>query len=291
MWTKGQAWRVVNGLNQLNAQIRAKYPQAVPPATDINSWGAIADDAHSASSDHYPHYYSALGSTAVVCARDFPHAPNLGMDGGTITEHMRQQRDHRVQYIIFNRRITGVNYGWSWHTYTGDDPHDTHFHISSVHTAVADGTEAWSLPGSSVAASEETFMYAGTYYSCSDSPNNPRFFGIPGMLCTWITGTGTPPSPADVSISALEDGQWIDPVAPAHGDGAAPAVHRSLIHIVGAIPPGFEDCAAFPQADVNVTLDPAQLAVIVGPAVLQVLQSTDGQVAIANAASQGVKNL
>jgi hypothetical protein len=121
----------------------------VPPATSVSSWGSIADDAHSTSSDHYPHYYGALGSTAVVCARDFPHAPGLGLDGGVVTEHLRQVRDPRVQYIIFNRRITGVNYGWQWHTYTGDDPHNTHFHVSSVHTAIADSTAVWSLPGSS----------------------------------------------------------------------------------------------------------------------------------------------
>jgi hypothetical protein len=148
-WHTGQAWRVVNSLNKLNEQIRAYAPRAVPPATNVDSWGSIADNVHSTSSDHYPHYYGALGSTAVVCARDFPHAPGLGLDGGVVTEHMRQVRDSRVQYIIFNRRITGVNYGWQWHTYIGDDPHNTHFHVSCVHSAIADSTAAWSLPGSS----------------------------------------------------------------------------------------------------------------------------------------------
>lgn len=146
MWHTGQAWRVVNSLNKLNEQIRAYAPASVPPATDVNSWGSIADDEHSSTSDHYPHYYASLGGTAVVCARDFPHAPGLGLDGGVVTEHMRQVHDSRVQYIIFNRRITGVSYGWQWHTYTGDDPHDTHFHVSSIRTVSADGVQPWSLP-------------------------------------------------------------------------------------------------------------------------------------------------
>lgn len=146
IWHSGQAWRVVNSLNKLNEQIRAYAPRSVPPATPVESWGSIADAEHSASSDHYPHFYGALGATAVVCARDFPHAPGLGLDGGVVTEHMRRTRDARVQYIIFNRRITGVNYGWQWRTYTGDDPHDKHFHVSGVHTAAADGTQPWSLP-------------------------------------------------------------------------------------------------------------------------------------------------
>lgn len=155
MWRTGQPWRVVDGLNKLNEQIRAYAPRSVPPATRADSWGSIADNAHSTSSDHYPHYYSALGATAVVCARDFPHAPGLGLDAGVVTEHLRLGRDARVQYIIFNRRITGVNYGWQWATYTGTDPHDTHFHVSSVHSAVADSTAPWSLPGVASASASQ----------------------------------------------------------------------------------------------------------------------------------------
>lgn len=146
-WHTGAAWRVVNSLNKLNEQIRAYAPRAVPPATQVTAWGSIADDAHSASSDHYPHYYGALGSTAVVCARDFPHAPGLGLDGHVVTEALRISRDPRIGYLICDRRITGPNHGWKWETYTGSDPHDTHFHVSSVHTGLADDTRAWALPG------------------------------------------------------------------------------------------------------------------------------------------------
>lgn len=146
-WSTGQAWRVVNSLNKLNEQIRAYAPRAVPPATDVNAWGALADNVHSTSSDHYPKYFSALGSTAVVCARDFPHAPGLGLDGHVVTEALRISRDARIGYIICDRRITGPNHGWQWQSYTGSDPHDTHFHVSSVHTAAADSTAAWTLPG------------------------------------------------------------------------------------------------------------------------------------------------
>lgn len=146
-WHTGQAWRIVNSLNKLNEQIRAYAPRAVPPATDPNSWGALADNAHSTSSDHYPHYYTALGGTAVVCARDFPHAPTLGLDGHIVTEAIRISRDPRIGYIICDRRITGPNHGWRWDTYTGDDPHNTHFHVSSVHDGRADSTAAWTLPG------------------------------------------------------------------------------------------------------------------------------------------------
>lgn len=179
-WHTGQAWRVVNCLNILNAQIRGYAPHSVPPATNVDSWGSIADNAHSTSSDHYPHYFAALGSTAVVTARDFPHAPDLGLDGGTVTEHMRQERDNRIQYIIFNRRITGVSYGWEWHTYTGDDPHNTHFHVSSVHDGRADISAPWSLPGSSVTTPEP--VNAGS--------SNVMFMGITNTAPVFLVGPG-----------------------------------------------------------------------------------------------------
>lgn len=156
MWQRGQAWRVVNSLQTLNAQLRALCPRAVPPATPASAWGSIADSAHSSSSDHYPHFYPALGSTAVVCARDFPHAPALGMDGGAITEALRRSRDSRIAYVIFNGRIfSSTTAPWTWRPYSGSDRHDTHFHVSTVHSAGADNAAPWALPGATAATEDD----------------------------------------------------------------------------------------------------------------------------------------
>jgi hypothetical protein len=144
-WGKGKPWRVVKSLDRLNAQIRAACPRAVPPATPATSWGSIADSAHSTTSDHYPHYYGALGATAVVCARDFPHAPQLGLDIHAIVDRLRQSKDPRIGYLISNRRITGPNYGWQWKPYNGSNPHTTHAHVSSVRTKLADDTRDWQI--------------------------------------------------------------------------------------------------------------------------------------------------
>jgi hypothetical protein len=168
-WQPGQPWRVVHGLDQLNNQLRSAYPNAVLHTT-ADSWGSLADGAHDVTSDHYPHYYSALGSTAVVTARDFPHAPSWGMDCGVISEHLRRARDPRIRYVIFNGRIfysrvvNGVA-AWTWQEYTGDDQHRTHMHVSSERTAVADSTMTWSLPTSVAAASEKEIndMYLVRY--------------------------------------------------------------------------------------------------------------------------------
>lgn len=174
MWQKGQKWRVVKSLDLLNAQVRAYAPRSVPPATSVYAWGSIADSAHSTSSDHYPHYYSALGPVAVVCARDFPHAPKLGLDAGLITEKLRLSRDPRIQYIIFNRRITGPNYNWQWSKYNGSDPHDTHWHISSVRNAKADGTQPWAIPGAGTPVAkilQEVQMQMLVRFGDAEDPN------------------------------------------------------------------------------------------------------------------------
>lgn len=155
-WQRGQAWRVVGSLQTLNAQLRERYQRAAPPATPASSWGSIADDAHSSGSDHYPHYYAALGKTAVVCARDFPHAASLGMDGGIITETLRLSRDPRIAYVIFAGRIfSSTTRPWEWRKYDGSDGHWTHFHVSSVHTVAADNTRPWALPGAAMTGDDD----------------------------------------------------------------------------------------------------------------------------------------
>lgn len=152
-WRRGQPWRTARSLDVLNAQIRAHAPHAVPPATDINAWGALADSAHSTGSDHYPHWLTGLGPVAVVTARDFPHAPRLGLDGYAITEHLRQTRDPRIKYVIFAGRVTGPSHRnalgiWIWDVYTGSsDKHFTHFHVSVVGRPIADNITPWSMPG------------------------------------------------------------------------------------------------------------------------------------------------
>lgn len=155
MWRKGQDWRVVRSLNKLNEQVRAAHPRATPPATPSDSWGSIADSEHSSTSDHYPHYYNALGPVAVVCARDFPHAPRLGLDAHEIADSLQRSRDSRLRYIISNRRIAGASSGWEWDHYSGKDPHDTHIHVSSVRTARADNEADFDIGGDMAITQDE----------------------------------------------------------------------------------------------------------------------------------------
>jgi Domain of unknown function (DUF1906) len=88
----------------------------------------------------------------------------------------------------------------------------------------------------------------------TSGPNRAIFFGTPGQTCTWANA-------AVASVRGLVTGKWIEPWwseltptagGPGHSPDAAPGVHRSLIHILGPIPPGFEDCAAFPTPTITV---------------------------------------
>lgn len=185
-WRKGQPWRVVNGLQALNGQMRERYARAAA-GTPATAWGSIGDDEHDADSDHYPHFYSALGPTAVVCARDFPHAPALGLHFGAVAEALRLSRDPRIGYVIFAGRVfsghvVGSTPAFEWRKHTGEGHYD-HGHVSTVHTALADDTRPWALPG---AAESMT----GTDMELNDkSPWTQQFTSEASDLGLWLGGT------------------------------------------------------------------------------------------------------
>ena len=237
-------WRVGNSLNKLLDQVNKKAPNRKKGAD-----GGIGDPAHQTELCASQHNSCCVKYNGIwiIRARDFTHDPAGGFDSYAFAEQLRLSRDPRIRYIISNHRITGPNYGWVWHDYNGSDPHTNHAHVSVWDDQPRfDNTADWRIEPPAKAAAQEVEMYPGTFFSCNGVTNSPKFFGQPGGLCTWIQGT-----PAEVSLNALEDGQWIDQIAPAHTDAAAPGIDRSLIHIVGKTPQGFEDCAAFPVPQVD----------------------------------------
>lgn len=134
------AWRAARSLIVLRDQINAAYPQR-NKASD----GTIGDAAHAASvSDHNP------DGSGVVRALDITHDPAHGCDIDKLTDQLAASRDPRISYLIANRLITGPDYGWSWATYYGDDPHTNHFHLSVVSDSRADDTSPWNINGGSI---------------------------------------------------------------------------------------------------------------------------------------------
>lgn len=173
-------WRLVHALETLRAQVRALSPAAVPPATPAAAWGTVGDLAHQDGvSDHNPKVYPELGSVAVVCAADFPHAPALGLSGAAYTEAIRLSRDNRVGYVIFNGRIfsghaVGSTPAFAWRTYTGADRHEDHWHVSTVHTAAADDPRNWDLGGTTTMTDSAAVLAThDRVYSLLVGPGSP----------------------------------------------------------------------------------------------------------------------
>lgn len=137
------AWRLAASLTTMRNQINAHAPKR-NKASD----GTIGDAAHARSgsaSDHNPHVKD--GKTGVVTALDVTHDPRNGVDTYALAEHLRQQRDGRIKYVISNYRIFSATVSpWTWRKYTGSHPHHTHIHVSVVSTKSGyDNAGDWSL--------------------------------------------------------------------------------------------------------------------------------------------------
>lgn len=136
------AWRSVESLKKLRAQVMAKWPKANPKL-----FGTIGDAAHQAGySDHNQE------DDGTVDALDIPHQPEIGLDAHKLANTLLNSHDRRISYIISNRRIGGdENYAkrngvkpWTWGPYNGKNPHDEHIHVS-VNDAFQDDTSPWDI--------------------------------------------------------------------------------------------------------------------------------------------------
>lgn len=138
------AFVVDKGLEKLLAQINEAAPNR-SKASD----GSIGDEAHQGTdSDHNPEDDGPGGNPEdQVDARDFTHDPKHNADMGVVSESIRLSKDRRVSYVIFNRRIFSGALGpspWVWRTYSGDNPHDKHMHVS-VRDDTHDQTQDWQI--------------------------------------------------------------------------------------------------------------------------------------------------
>lgn len=114
------AWRVAASLLTLRDQLNAAYP-----SRSKVSDGFIGDTTHAASaSDHNPN------PAGVVCAFDITHSPGTGLDAHKLADNLLANRHPNLKYLISNGRIAGAWTYWRWLAYGGNDPHDTHIHVS-----------------------------------------------------------------------------------------------------------------------------------------------------------------
>lgn len=136
------AWKVADALEQLRRQLNE-----LAPHRSTASDGGIGNAEHaSRDSDHNPWW--TFAGQAYVTARDFTHDPAGGLDCGWLAGTLQANRDQRVKYVIYNRRIMAGAGGpapWAWRAYGGTNAHTHHLHLSVVDDARALSAIPWLL--------------------------------------------------------------------------------------------------------------------------------------------------
>lgn len=169
------AWYIARSLEVLRAQLNARAPRR-STASD----GGIGDANHSArTSDHNPNDY-VIGGEHQVCARDFTNDPLGGLDCAWLARALRDRRDPRIKYVIWNRAIMAGNAGpspWLWRPYSGVNPHTKHLHLSVRSGAVGDNTTPWNLDSmeEDMQADERAALFA-----LNDALVKPHQTKVPG---------------------------------------------------------------------------------------------------------------
>lgn len=195
------AWVVDKGLDRLLAQINAAAPNR-SKASD----GSIGDQSHAAGySEHNPEASAGNDPRNQVDARDYTHDPGRGADMGKISEALRQSKDRRILYVIFNRRIFSGAAGpqpWVWRSYSGDNPHDHHMHVS-VNDTHNDETQDWQIGGGGVlmalSDAQQKEMFDKVNATAVAVAEHAKLFG-------WVIGRGVPVD--DGTSDGMEAWTW-----------------------------------------------------------------------------------
>jgi hypothetical protein len=125
------AWYLAPSLAQLRSEINARWPNR-----DHASDGSIGDAAHSATkSDHNPNSRGSVNAIDV---------DEDGPDFATVFAAIK--RHPSARYVIYERRLYHRDRGWKPEPYSGDNPHDKHFHLSIDQTRTAEqDRRSWGL--------------------------------------------------------------------------------------------------------------------------------------------------
>src|SRR5215470_2515841 len=153
VWKGDANNRLAKSLITLIDEVDQKFP-----SRDRHNDGTIGDEAHQQrNSDHNPQIRD--GSMGVVTALDITHDPAAGFDAGAFAESLRQAKDNRIKYVIFNGRIFNSTVSpWVWRDRNqGPGDHSEHVHVSVVaDPARFDDTRPWPFDSSGAGSGQVT---------------------------------------------------------------------------------------------------------------------------------------
>ncbi len=119
-------WALAGTLAQLRRELVTAYP-----AAPSRLYGTVGDADHQArKSDHNP------DQRGYVRALDIPRVEHGGPPLELLASLLREVGERESQrlnpggYVVWNSLIASGRTGWQWTTYTGDNPHTTHLHVS-----------------------------------------------------------------------------------------------------------------------------------------------------------------
>lgn len=246
-------WTLARSLVALRREADALWPDRAGPD------GTIGDTAHSARpSDHNP------DARGVVRAIDISSSPTPDGDvADIIVTHIRQRRDPRVTYIIWQRRICnarsiGGAAPWAWRPYGGANPHTRHAHISVAGAPHGDDGSPWHL--------EEAVM--PTAQEIADAilatPITRAWDGERASVATILSGAHY------YALSGAVSG--VVPAGATSGPGR-PTAYQRLLTAISAVGTPIVDVEAL--ADAIVRRQPGVGAADVRAAIREVLGSLD----------------
>ena len=206
--------------------LRSEFDK-IGPNRDKTTDGSVGDEAHHNSvSDHNPDETGNVpirdaDSTNEVHAIDVdksgPWLNSQSMEKAVqfLLKRCRSGAEHRLRYIIFNRRIWSASSGWVEKSYTGANPHTEHAHFSaSYETAHEASTASWHLEDLIMPTVAEIWDYPiRNPYTNTDQPAKDllRYIGSQTSIGRAVSNT-TEPNPLDV-VDGVEQpgrlGAWI----------------------------------------------------------------------------------
>lgn len=149
VWKTDGQDRLARSLEALIDDIDHKFPDR-----DRHNDGTIGDTRHRAlgnKTDHNPHVHR--DGAGIVTALDVTHDPEHGFDAQAFADSLREERDRRIKYVIFNGQIFSSTVDpWKWRRRNqGPGDHSEHIHISVIDDpALYDDPSPWTYDLSGV---------------------------------------------------------------------------------------------------------------------------------------------